>query len=542
MIKKIGRNRLRFLFASACVVAFGSSLAFSKPKSDLVKEEAGFYYGYGKASTTAEAEFLAKRDLVENALTATVRLSKPAAQKITVSDDVVKARLADTKPYQTSKDGKTVTYRMKVIDWDKNEKAFAEKLRQKLAPSYDSFTSKSNVAEKLSNAVTILSTLAENGETDLLTLQAQGTELFSNKVESACKGLVQNLEISFSEADKIINSSKTIVVTAKDENGKALAGLSLKAIWEVSTLPVISDGVEIEPVVSILKTDSNGNAKIDYPVADEFKNKAVSLSISTAFSAADYVTSAMRKLDAASSVDARYYSIEDVNSVYKSVEVKGGKFTTGAVASDSKASKIREVAREVELADFYIDVAPVTNFQYAMYLYLSRAETSPEYLDNSDYNAPTQPIISVSAADAEAYAAWLSEQLGGTYRLPTDDEWEVAARAGAEVIYPWGDEAPNKSKKANYKKNGKFKFTSPVGAFEGSENALGLVDMAGNVWEWTSTARNESEDSTRRTVKGGSWMDGPTDLRISNYKNIDGTQTSADVGFRLVKETSNENQ
>ena len=142
MIKMIGRNRLKLFIVSACVTMLGSGLAFSKPKSDLVKEEPGYYYGYGKGSSTEEADFLAKKDLVENALTATVRLAKPAAQKITVSDNVVKTRAGDTKPYQTSKDGKTVTYRIKVPEWEKNEKAFGEKLRQSLSPSYESFVSK----------------------------------------------------------------------------------------------------------------------------------------------------------------------------------------------------------------------------------------------------------------------------------------------------------------------------------------------------------------------------------------------------------------
>ncbi|WP_407428292.1 formylglycine-generating enzyme family protein [Treponema sp.] len=537
MIKKIGKNRLRFFIVTACITVLTTGFAYSKPKSELVKEEPGYYYGNGKGSTAEDAAFLAKRELVENALTATVRLTNPAAQKVTVSDSVVNARFPDLKPYQASKDGKTVTYRMKHADWEKHEKAYSDKLRQTLNSSYEKFNSQKNSAEKLSIGAKILSTLAENGETELLTLQEKGTELFSKKVESACSNIVQNLEFVFSESDKIITSSNPIVITAKDSSGSALAGLSVKLVWEVPVISGASESADIAEVVSIVKTDAIGNVTAEYPVSDDYKNKIVCLTVSTAFASEDYVTSAMRKLDGASSADARYYCVEDINSAYKTVEVAAGKYTTGAMKADSRASA-REASREVELADYAVDVSPVTNFQYAAYLYLTRADSTPEYLDNTDFNAPSQPIINISAAEAEAYAAWLSEQTGSKYRLPTDDEWEVAARAGAEVIYPWGDEAPNKGKKANYKKNGKFKFTSPVGAFEENVNAWGLVDMAGNVWEWTSSARNEAEDSTLRTVKGGSWMDGPVDLRISNYKNVDGNNGYTDVGFRLVKEIS----
>lgn len=537
MFKQIGKSQFRFLVGSACIAVLGGGLAFAKPKNELVKEEPGFYYGSAKASSQEEADAIARRNFVENALTTMVRVSNPSAKKVTVSDAVINARLGKEKPWQISKDKKTVTYRMKDKEWEKAEAAYAGKLRASLTSSYDSFNSKSNVADKLSIGAKILSTLAENGETDLLTLQDKGTELFASKVASTCTKLVQDMQISFSVKDKVISAGTPVVITVKDASGKAVSGLNLKASWEVPYVSVISEGAETSEVLSLVKTDGSGKATVEYPVADEYKNRVVNLTISTAFAKEDYVSPAMRKIDGASAVDARFYCVESIADTFKTVTVAAGKFMAGKLDHDKKASQ-REVAHEVDLGEFEIAVAPVTNFQYMAYVYLTRADSNPEYLDNSDYNNPEQPIIGVTYADAEGYAAWLSEQLGAKFRLPTEEEWEKAARGGKEVIYPWGDDDPKKAKCANCKGNGKFKGPSPVGSFENGNNELGLVDMSGNVWEWTSSAKNESEGSSNKTVKGGSWMDGPADLRISNYKNIDVNNGYPDVGIRLIKEVS----
>jgi formylglycine-generating enzyme required for sulfatase activity len=169
---------------------------------------------------------------------------------------------------------------------------------------------------------------------------------------------------------------------------------------------------------------------------------------------------------------------------------------------------------------------------YQVYLEDTNAETVPDYLDNPRFDQPDQPIVGVSYDDAVRFASWLSAKLGVVKRLPTEDEWEKAARGGKDIIYPWGDESPTDGVRANFNGNGRFSSPSPVGSFAAGRNAYGLSDMAGNVWQWTSTSR--AAGST--IVKGGSWMDGPTDLRISNRREVDPGQGYADVGFRLVRE------
>lgn len=532
MSKTSGMSRIKILSALLCFALIGST-AFAKPKTESVKEEDGYYYGYGKGSDKNANIAAGKKDLIEEALTAAVKAKNSRAKRVSVSEETVKARLPKIDPYKVTKDGTTVTYRISVKDWDKEEKKYCESLRKTLTPRYEAMNNKKNMAEKLDEAMAILAVLSDNGVTDLLTLQADGTELFSKKVEAVCTDAVKSLQITISQKDGFVGSDTKYSVKACDANGKAISGLTLKINWEVvSVLPV--EG-ELPVSVATVKTDSLGSADFDYPVSEEFKNKTVTLTVSTAFGFAAPNSAAMKKLDSANSVDVNLVHVEDVAAAYPSVKVEAGEFNAGAVALDTRAGK-KEAAHTVTLAAYEIDVAPVTNAQFAAYVHATRAENKPEYFDNSDFNAPEQPVVGVTAEDAEKYAEWLSEQTGCKYRLPTEEEFEKAARAGEEIIYPWGNEAPNKGKSANYKGNGKYKFPSPVGAFDNGKNAWGLVDMAGNVWEWTSANRSETEGM--RTVKGGSWMDGPTDLRISNYRDINGQEGTSEVGFRLVKEVT----
>ncbi|MBQ0161950.1 MAG: SUMF1/EgtB/PvdO family nonheme iron enzyme [Treponema sp.] len=535
MFKSSAKKCIKVFLTSVVLAGVCGSFAFAKPKNDLVKEEAGYYYGYGKAETKEEADFLAKKNLVENALTAVLHESNPEADHITVTDEVVKARIGDMKPFAKSKNELSVCYRIKDNEWAKNEKAYAESLRKVLTPKYQTLTTKGSVADKIATANEIITTLAENGETDILTMQEKSTEIMARKVEAVCSAIADNIVLTIEQKDGFINSTTTIAVSAKDKGGNAIAGLQLKAVFEQPYLAISMEDDELAESVSIVTTDAKGNATVEYPVDEEYKNRVVNFTLTTTFSLADKTTTGMRAIDGQSCVEGRFYCIDDVKEVFKTVEIAAGNYTTGAVATDARATG-KEEARKAKLAKYEMCVAPVTNGQYAIYLFLTRNDETPEYFDNDDYNQPDLPVIGVTVENANAYAAWLSEQTGAKFRLPTDDEWEVAAHAGTEYVYPWGDDDPSKGKKANYKGNGKFKKPSPVGSFDNGNNAWGLTDMAGNVWEWTSSARNAESNPSMATVKGGSWMDGPVDLRISNFKNVNKERGYPDVGFRLVRQ------
>ena len=174
------------------------------------------------------------------------------------------------------------------------------------------------------------------------------------------------------------------------------------------------------------------------------------------------------------------------------------------------------------------------------------------------------PVVNVSWNDAAAMARWLSETEGQTYRLPTEAEWEYAARAGTRTRYHSGDDPASLLKAANVfdidaarnwakwrdmalAGHDGFAFTAPVGSF--APNNFGLYDMHGNVWEWCADwhgddyyAHSPTDDPTGpasgtvRVRRGGSWHTWPFYARAS-YRNWNSAKTRYTlVGFRLVRE------
>ena len=167
----------------------------------------------------------------------------------------------------------------------------------------------------------------------------------------------------------------------------------------------------------------------------------------------------------------------------------------------------------VYLKAYYIDKYEVTNLQYANFSNATNRR-SPTHFRNRTFpeGKADHPVTYVSWEDATAYCAWAGK------RLPTDEEWEKAARGTDGRWFPWGDEFD--SLKANtpvrWQDVGAFGDTTPVGSFEGGKSPYGVYDMSGNVWEWTSSwykpypnnkTPSESYGERYKTLKGGSWFD-----------------------------------
>ncbi len=169
-------------------------------------------------------------------------------------------------------------------------------------------------------------------------------------------------------------------------------------------------------------------------------------------------------------------------------------------------------------------------------------------LDNARWKR--LPVINVSWQDAQDYADWLSKKTGKIFRLPTEAEWEYAARAGSAAAYFWGEPADQADKYAWYSRNSGGK-AHPVG--EKLPNQRGLYDTAGNVWEWVADCYHESYrgaladgrtawedgngcDSGQRVLRGGSWLNVPVYLRsASRFRITPGFRDSL-VGFRLAQD------
>jgi formylglycine-generating enzyme required for sulfatase activity len=156
--------------------------------------------------------------------------------------------------------------------------------------------------------------------------------------------------------------------------------------------------------------------------------------------------------------------------------VPAGEFLMGSTDDDPYAEDDEKPQHAVYLDAFWIDKYEVTNAQYRACVKAGACE-EPRPCDIDDYNAPEQPVVCVSWDDAQDYAAWA----GG--RLPTEAEWEKAARGTDGRIYPWGNSPPD-CNKANYGDcAGK---TLPVGSHPDGASPYGALDMAGNVWEWVA--------------------------------------------------------
>ncbi len=175
--------------------------------------------------------------------------------------------------------------------------------------------------------------------------------------------------------------------------------------------------------------------------------------------------------------------------------------------------------------------------------YGARRYELPQEWNNPLFNSPSQPVVGICQFEAQAYSCWLRAQSGSPVRLPLEGEWEAAARGSGRRRWPWGEEDPE-----HWRINADpahLRRTSPVGVFSDADTPEGLTDMAGNVWQWTTSAFTDALDAkalateapeglSRRAVRGGSWDFTTVFCRPSfrNWYSPDDRDNF--LGFRLV--------
>jgi formylglycine-generating enzyme required for sulfatase activity len=234
------------------------------------------------------------------------------------------------------------------------------------------------------------------------------------------------------------------------------------------------------------------------------------------------------------------------------VDIEGGDFWMGSVPErDRLARDDEQPVHRVYLHPYCISRTPITNRQYAQFVQATGHQPPSHW--HSDRRPPPEleehPVVYVSWDDAKKYCEWLCNESGRPYRLPTESEWEKAARGTDGRIYPWGNDYPDERRAQFIECSGK---TRPVFERIGDSNCYHLLDMAGNVWEWVEdwygfynqTASLDPSylewnptgpsHGNRRVTRGGSWNDSSDTLRAACRRAVSPNRREPTIGFRVV--------
>ncbi len=189
---------------------------------------------------------------------------------------------------------------------------------------------------------------------------------------------------------------------------------------------------------------------------------------------------------------------------------------------------------EAHVDPFYIDKYPVTVEEYGHFLEATD-HPQPKFWEDHDLNGPRQPISGLTLEDAMAYARWIGKL------LPTERQWEFAARGRENRKYPWGNLDPDTTR-CNF--GDYLGMPSIVSMHDTGATPEGVNDMAGNIHEWTldgfvpynptNGGDNTQSDDPRRVVRGGSWHSDPQELRTTSRKGLFPQSQLTTVGFRCV--------
>jgi formylglycine-generating enzyme required for sulfatase activity len=162
--------------------------------------------------------------------------------------------------------------------------------------------------------------------------------------------------------------------------------------------------------------------------------------------------------------------------------VPGGRLWMGSGADDEDANEDEKPRHLVEVSGYWLAETPVTNEQYEKFAREQPGRREPRFWRDRKYNQLEQPVVGVSWEDARAFCRWLSEISGHTIELPTEVQWEFAARGEEGRRYPWGEEEPDETRAHYGKTFGALPM--PVGNLPAGRGPFGHLDLAGNVWEW----------------------------------------------------------
>ena len=237
------------------------------------------------------------------------------------------------------------------------------------------------------------------------------------------------------------------------------------------------------------------------------------------------------------------------------VEIPSGSFNMGSSNLEVGHQNDEAPQHRVNVKAFALGKYEVTMGQFAAFIHEAGLDDDNDcYAGHGKGNwrnpgfpqSDNQPVVCVNWNEAQAYAQWLSKKTGKQYRLPSEAEWEYAARAGTTTAHYWGNDIGHGN--ANCDGCGSRwddKQTAPAGSF--APNAFGLYDMLGNAWEWVDDSYHESyngapangsawdDDSEKRVLRGGSWFNLSQATRSASRDRHDTAYRDSSGGFRLAR-------
>ena len=214
--------------------------------------------------------------------------------------------------------------------------------------------------------------------------------------------------------------------------------------------------------------------------------------------------------------------------------INAGKYLVGKKKLSTRGTLVKNKAPFTNLAAFYIDRTEITVTQFRKYR--SSYDEKP-YTGGKD--CPNCPAMGINWIQASKYCRWAGK------RLPREEEWETAARGVTNFSYPWGEVfLPHRSNLLGEEDG--YLFSAPVGSFQSGASTSGVMDMAGNVWEWVDQKKSERPQPETRIVKGGGWTSNEKQARISFRNHVNLKMKNPTFGFRctksLVKEKGNRDE
>ena len=277
--------------------------------------------------------------------------------------------------------------------------------------------------------------------------------------------------------------------------------------------------------------------------------------------------------------DAPVKTFRDCEDCPDMVAVPGGRFAMGSPGNEEGRYNNEGPVHSVNVAGFAMAKTHVTRGEFAAFVKQTGYRTAGncfiwsgqwENRQGSNWRDPgfqqsdLHPVVCVNADDAKAYVDWLSRKAGKAYRLPSEAEFEYAARAGSNTARLWGDspdvacvhanvldvsaasQVPGLRELPRHDCDDHYAYTAPVASFK--PNAFGLYDMAGNAWAWTADCWHDSYSGAptdgsawtggpcgQRVLRGASWLNIPLNVRSADRANSAASHRGANIGFRVVR-------